>query len=442
MALTRDRRKEILTIALPIVGSMVSQNILNLVDTAMVGSLGNAEVGAVSMASFASFVSQAFITGLSVGVQAMSARRHGEGNYAERAIPLNGGLMLALLIGLPLSILIFWFAPDLFPMITRDPELGAHGGTYLRWRSIAIVSVGMNFAFRGYWNGISQSHIYFRTIVAMHAGNIVLNWALIFGHLGLPEMGVQGAALGTAISTWLGTLYYMLQGLWLARDNGFLQEIPSFRSLWTMLRTAAPAGLQNFFFAAGLLVFAWMVEKMGTAEAAANGVLTNLLLVLILPAIAFGLASGSLVGQALGRKDPDDAEQWAWDVSKLAVAILVVVATVIGIFAPQVIDPFLKDDYAAQLAVWPLRLVCLTIAIDATGLVIQNSLLGAGDSRIVMYVSSGFQWFFLLPLAYLLGPVFELGLFAVWCAFVLTRVLQTGAFVIIWKRGAWKSVEV
>jgi Na+-driven multidrug efflux pump len=209
-----------------------------------------------------------------------------------------------------------------------------------------------------------------------------------------------------------------------------------------MLRTAAPAGLQNFFFAAGLLVFAWMVEKMGTAEAAANGVLTNLLLVLILPAIAFGLASGSLVGQALGRNDPEDAEQWAWDVSKLAVAILVVVATLIGIFAPQVIDPFLKDDYAAQLAVWPLRLVCLTIAIDATGLVIQNSLLGAGDSRIVMYVSSGFQWFVLLPLAYLLGPVFDLGLFAVWCAFVLTRVLQTVAFVAIWKRGGWKSVEV
>lgn len=442
MTLSPDRRKQILAIALPIVGSMVSQNILNLVDTAMVGSLGNAEVAAVSMASFAAFVAQSFITGLSIGVQAMSARRYGEGNIETRAVPLNGGLVLALAIGLPLSILVFWLAPDIFPMLTRDPELGEFGGTYLRWRGIAIVAVGMNFAFRGYWNGVSQSKVYFRTIVLMNVGNIFLNWVLIFGHLGFPELGVKGAALGTAISTWLGTIYYFGQGFWLARANGFLDKIPSLDSLRTMLRTAAPAGLQNLFFAGGLFVFSWMVEKMGTAEAAANGVLINLMLVLILPAMAFGLASGSLVGQSLGRRDLDDAEQWPWDVSKMAAVVLTAVALPIAIFAPQVIDPFLKDPYAAQLAVWPLRLYCATIVVDVLGMVVQNSLLGAGASRVVMFTATGFQWFLFLPLAYIAGPVLGLGLLAVWAAQALQRTLQTIAFVLIWKRGRWKSVEV
>lgn len=442
MTLSPDRRKQILAIALPIVGSMVSQNVLNLVDTAMVGSLGNAEVAAVSMASFAVFVTQSFITGLSIGVQAMSARRHGEGNFATRAVPLNGGLVLALAIGLPLTLLVFWFAPDIFPLLTRDPELGEFGGAYLRWRSIAIVAVGMNFAFRGYWNGVSQSKVYFRTIVVMNVGNIFLNWVLIFGHLGFPELGVTGAALGSAISMWLGTFYYFGQGFWLARKNGFLEKVPSLKSLGTMLRTSAPAGLQNLFFAGGLFVLAWMVEKMGTAEAAANGVLINLMLVLILPAMAFGLASGSLVGQALGRRDSDDAERWAWDVSKLAAVVLVVVALPIAIFAPQVIDPFLKDTYAAQLAVWPLRLYCATVIFDVVGSVLMNSLLGAGASRVVMFTATGFQWLLFLPLAYILGPVLGLGLLAVWVAQALQRVLQTIAFVFIWKRGRWKTVDL
>lgn len=442
MPLTSERRAAILTLALPIVGGMLSQNVLNLVDTAMVGELGNAALGGIGMANFANFVSIAFITGLSAGVQAMVARRHGEQAHDQSAVPLNGGLLLALLIGLPIGVGVSIAAPAIFRLLTQDAEVGRNAAEYLRLRVLFSVFVGANFAFRGYWNGVSRSQVYFRTIVLMHVVNIALNYTLIFGHLGFPALGVRGAALGTGIATGVGFVLYTLQALKLARAGGFLRGLPSRKTLLTMLRIAGPAGLQNLFFAGGMLAFFTIVEKLGQAEAAASNVLVNLLLVLILPGIAFGLASASLVGQALGRKEPDDARRWAWDVVKLAAMIIGVLSIPPVIFPDVFLAPFLKDPETLALARWPLRVLMLGMVIDTTGNVLLNSLLGAGASRVVMIVAVGTQWFIFLPVAWLLGPVLGFGLTAIWVAQSGYRMLQTVIFVIIWQRGRWARIDV
>ena len=109
--LTRDRLRVILGLALPTIGGMTSQNILNLVDMAMVGTLGASALAAVGLASFLNFVSFSAISGLSSAVQAMAARRAGEGHHDQTAVPLNGGLYLCLLIGLPLTAVLHFAAP-------------------------------------------------------------------------------------------------------------------------------------------------------------------------------------------------------------------------------------------------------------------------------------------------------------------------------------------
>jgi len=165
-------------------GGMVSQNVLNLVDTGMVGVLGDAALAAVGVASFANFLAIAFIMGMATGVQAMSARRKGEGRLDETAIPLNGGLLLVAVLALPASALLFWGAPALFPFLNDDPAVIELAVPYWQARLVAMVFVGMNFAFRGYWNAVDLSRLYLRTILLMHAVNIFLNYALIFGHFG------------------------------------------------------------------------------------------------------------------------------------------------------------------------------------------------------------------------------------------------------------------
>lgn len=437
-----ERRQRILHLSMPIIGGMLSQNVLNLVDTAMVGSLGNAALAAVGMGGFLNWMAMAFITGLATGVQAMASRRMGEGRESESAVPLNGGLLLSLMLAAPWTLLLFLFAPTIFGWMNPDPEVIRIGGAYFQARLLGMVAVAMNYSFRGYWNGVGLSKIYMRTLIVMHISNVILSWCLIYGKFGLPAMGATGAGLGTTLSTYIGTVMYIVQAFRLARHNGFLQSIPRGETLVTMLKVSIPAGVQQLFFAGGMTAFFWIVGQVGTQELAASNVLVNLMLVGILPGLAFGLASATLVGQALGRKNLGDANLWAWDVSKIAMISIGLITLPAVLFPDFFLGFFLHDAATLALARWPLRLVALTMTWDTLGSVIMQSLLGAGDSQRVMYVSVGFQWLLYLPLLYA-GTVWGgMTLLMVWGAQVIYRAAQTLIFVMMWQQGKWKKVKV
>ena len=437
-----DRRARIGALALPIIGGMISQNVLNLIDTGMVGSLGDAALAAVGLGSFANFMAISFITGLSAGVQAMASRRHGEGRMGETAIPLNGGLLLAVGLGVPWAFLLWHLAPTLFPYLNSDPAVIAQGVPYLQARLVAVALVGMNFAFRGYWNGVNLSRLYMRTLIVMHVGNIALNWLLIFGNLGFPAMGAEGAGVASALATGLGTLTYFGLGWVHARKAGFLRALPQGETLKTMLRLAVPAGLQQLFFSSGYTALFWVIGQVGTAEVAAANVLLNITLVAILPGLGLGLAAASLVGQSLGAKDPDDAARWAWDVVKLGVLGMGALGLPMVLFPELFLGFFLQDPATLALAATPLRLVGATVAFDAVGLILLNAHLGAGASGTVMKASVGLQWGLGLTAAYVVGPVLGGGLLAIWCTQVGYRALQAGVFSFLWKRGSWRRIEV
>ncbi|MFP6757892.1 MAG: MATE family efflux transporter [Alphaproteobacteria bacterium] len=440
--MTRARLSTILALALPIIGGMSSQTLFNLVDTAMVGRLGTAALAGVGIGGFANFMLVAVVMGLSAGVQAMCARRKGEGRLNETAVPLNGGLVLAFVVGLPLSIVLISVAQGLFLLLNDDPEVAAAGVPYLKWRLIAMVGVGMNFAFRGYWNGISMSTVYLRTLLVMHVVNIPLNYVLIFGAFGFPELGTTGASIGTVIATYVGVVTYFWLGWRRARVNGFLVRLPRRATMLTILRLSVPASIQQFFFAAGFTAMFWIVGLVGTRELAAANVLINVVLVAILPGLAMGLAAASLVGQALGAGDLVAARRWGWDVVKVA-AVIMGALGLPALLAPDLIlGVFLSDAETLALARWPLRMTGATIIVDAVGMVLMNAMLGAGAARTVMIASISIQWILFLPLAYLVGPVLGFGLLGIWTCQIGWRVTQAVVFTGLWRRGKWAEIRV
>jgi MATE family multidrug resistance protein len=206
-----QRYRTILLLALPIIGGQISQNLLNIVDLAMVGQLGSVAVAAVGVASFSNFLAASFVMGLGSGVQALVSRRIGEGKPEAAVRALNGGLFLALAIGLPISIGLFLVSELLMTALTSDAAVAADATSYFSARVLGSFAIGMNFAFRGYWNGVSLSMIYMRTLIIMHLANIALNYLLIFGKFGFPELGVAGAGAGTALSIILGVVLYSFQ---------------------------------------------------------------------------------------------------------------------------------------------------------------------------------------------------------------------------------------
>lgn len=420
----------------------MSQNILNLVDIAMVGRLGDAALAATGIGSFTNYLAISFIIGLSAGVQALAARRLGEERHAETAVPLNGGLILSLIIGIPLCVALIAVTPAAFTFLTPDPDVQELGTPYLQVRIASMVAVGMNFSFRGYWSAIHMTGVYLRTLLIMHAINIFLNWVLIFGNLGAPELGVFGAGLATTISLYIGTALYFFFALRHATDKGFLHRLPSRSTLWQQFRLSLPSSMQQLFFSAGLVTLVWIVGRIGTEEVAAVNVLMTFHITAILPAFGVALAATTLVGNALGRDDVDDAERWGWNCSAITFVYGITLSLLLIPLAGPLLGLFLTNPETRELARLPMILWASVIAFDTAGMVLMNALIGAGDTRRSMWISVIWQWLFFLPLAFITGPLLGWGLLGVW---IVNGVYRTGQAVNCatqWAGRKWTHVKI
>jgi putative MATE family efflux protein len=359
------------------------------------------------------------------------------------AVPLNGGLVMVAGLAVPLSLGLFVATPSLFPLLTGDAEVVGAGVPYLQARLVGMLAIGCNFAFRGYWNGVSMSRLYLRTLVVMHVSNVALSYVLIFGPLGLPEYGATGAGLGTMISTYIGTAYYFLLGRRHASDAGFLSAFPSRKTLAKIMRVSVPSGVQQFFYAFGLTMLFRIVAAIGTSELAAANVILNVSMVAFLPGLGLGLSAASLVGQALGRRDVDDAERWGWDVVKVGSLIMVALSLPMLVLPEQILMAFFPDDpEPVAVAIAPLRIAGASMAIEAIGIILINSITGAGATKLSMTISIGLQWLVFLPAAYLVGPVMGFGLLGVWLANVGFRMLLAAVSAVCWRRRVWAGVAV
>ena len=186
----------------------------------------------------------------------------------------------------------------------------------------------------------------------------------------------------------------------------------------------------------------WIIGRIGTPELAAANVLITVLLFAILPGLALGLACATLVGQAMGRRDPEDAYQWAWDVARIAVVLLAVLGMPMWLVPDLVSSIFIHEDATRELARWPMRIMGLTMPIEAVGFAFMHGLLGAGDARRVMIISIGTQWLLFLPLAFVIGPLLGYGLLGVWLWQGATRMVQSWLFFTKWRGRNWQQIAV
>ncbi|PPE74854.1 MATE family efflux transporter [Solimonas fluminis] len=440
--MARTRSREVLQLALPIIGGMASQNLLNLADTWMVGGLGPDALAATGIANFVNFIAFAFIMGFASAVQAIAARRAGEGSTSELAVPLNGGLLLSLAIGVPMSAILIALTPQILGALTTDPDVVREGTPYLQWRLVAVAAVGMNFAFRGYWSAVKMTRLYLLTLVEMHALNVLFSYSLIYGHFGLPAMGTAGAGLGTTLATLAGTGIYFFLASRHARPHGFLRRRPTPEQFRSLVRLSIPSCIQQLLFSGGFLMLFWIVGKIGTPQLAVANVLINITLTAVLPAMGFGLAAATLCAQALGRGDPDDAQRWAWDTYRVALWVFAALSIPMLLLPGPILSFFLRDPALVELGRLPLQLVGATVALDGLGLIMMQALLGAGAAKLVMKVAVGLQWLLFLPLAWLLGPVLGHGLVALWLAMGGYRLLQALIFTLAWQERSWAAIRV
>lgn len=434
-----QRLTRILSIGIPIIGGMLSQSLINLVDAAMVGRLGETALAGVGVGGYTTFITVSMVMGLSAGVQALVARRHGAGDDNLHD-PLTAGLLLSVLVGIPLSVLFILIAPWLISLFNSDAQVLDIAIPYFEWRTAATVAVAMNFVYRGYWSGIGQARIYLHSLLLMHLVNVAVSYVLIFGIGNWQGYGAVGSGIGTSIALFFGAGLYS----WLTFQRHVRGRFhwPQRHTLVQVIRLALPNSTQQTLFALGVSVLFWIIGQVGTQEQAIGHILISLALLLILPAVGLGIASTSLVGHALGRNDTADAYRWGWEVVRVAMLMMAILGLPLWLFPQTILGIFTPDQHLIELGSWPLRITGLNIVFEVTAMVLTQALLGAGASHQVMRISLTMQWGVLLPLAYLAGPVAGFGLLGIWLLQGLQRITLSLIYALIWRSRHWARIAL
>jgi putative MATE family efflux protein len=350
-------------------------------------------------------------------------------------------LQAALFLGIPLTIISYIFSPQLFALLSSDPGITKVGVPFVKWLYVGVIAVAMHNAFRGYWAGIEEPKVIMSISLFMDCLNIILNYMLIFGHLGAPRLGAVGAAIGTVTSLYTGLLINVVMIQIKCPREGFLKAWPEWPLVWRIQKMSLPLGVQDILSSASFLVLLWMIGKVGTAEVAAANILVRISLITVLLSMSLGIASATLVSKSLGEGNPAGAAQWGWDSGKLGVLGLTLLGLPLVLFPKLVLSLFLADPYTISIAVLPMRMVGATVGMGSLIWIFGYTLYSVGDGNRVVAVSVGLQCF-LLPLVWVVGPLLHHGLLQIWLVYMAYGALATISITALWADGRWKKIEL
>lgn len=440
--LTWNRTKTITALALPVGIALSSTLAMSLVDLAMVRFLGIHAIAAVGLAVFSNTLVLAFIGGTAPAVQGIVARRRGQGSTEPRCLPLNAGLVLALAIGIPLTVLCWFGTPYYFSLISSDPAVTAIGVPFLRALYLSVTAVGLLGAFKGYWYAMEKPRLFMSIVLLLNVLNFIGDYTLIRGRFGAPAFGATGAAIATTTALWFGVvLNFILIGVRYGKD-GFLRARPDRALMTRILKLSIPATMQEFFFSVGYIVFLWMVGRVGTKELAAANVLIRITMVLALMAMSLGAASATLVSKTIGQGDLAGASQWGWDSGKLGVILITLLGLPLLLFPAQCLSLFLSDPSTIAMAIIPMRMVAATTGAGSLIYIFAYTLYSVGDGKRVIMVSFSTQWLVFLPAVWIVGPYLRYGLLQIWVVQMIYGALATILITSIWADGRWKKIRI
>jgi len=426
--LSPSRLKIVALLALPILATMLTQNLMQVVDTLMIGQLGDEALAGVSIAGNQFFTLFSLMLGINAGVQMMVARRVGEGRPQSAPLILNAGLLLGGSLGLVLVGLGYSIIPSVINAVSPEPVVAEQATNYLFTIMPSALFAGLAVAMGGFWIGMSRPAIGFFALFIQLVCNVAFNYVLIFGKLGMPRMEIAGAGLGTTLANVVGVATHLLFAFYFIGGKGFLRRLPDKDQIKTLVTVSVPVSIQQFSFTLGMAIFVFIVGMLGTPQLAAFQVIIVIMMTLFMMAMGLGATATTLVSGALGRKQPANAAQWGWEISTLGAGVLLLIGIVFFVFAEDLLHAFISEPETVAIALVPMR--------------ITMALVGAGAVGPVFVISFTNQWFLRLPLYAIVGIALGYGLVGIFVAMLAMYVLQTLLFIGVWRRGNWREITV
>ncbi len=448
----QSRYRDIVRVCLPLVASMSATTVMEFTDRAFLANYSLAAISAAAPAGITAFLFMAFFGGVGSYAGVFIAQYSGSGAHRQIGRVLWQGIYFTLFSGLIFWLLSLFAARPLFALAGHSPEVQALERTYfdILCRGgilhVAVATLSTFFAGRGMTRPVLLA-----TLLGVIV-NIPLDYALIFGRWGMPEMGIAGAAIAT-VCGWAVSLA-LLAILIFTHDHDhrfavFGNRAFSAELFVRLLRYGIPGSLQFSVDILAFTIFLLLVGRIGDIELAATNIVLSINAVAFMPSMGVSQGISVLVGQALGARQPQQARAAVWSGIHLLMAYIAIIDLLFILFPEAILAPFLaaSGDPATAAAIRAtavpiLRIISAYLFFDALYMVFSGVLKGAGDTRFIM-VCVGFASVFCLIVPVSLGIlVFGMGVIGAWLwvlvfVFVLF-LLSAGRY----RRGLWQRMLV
>lgn len=438
-------RHAIILLAIPMILELCLESIFAVVDMFFVGKLGENAIATVGLTESVITIVYSIAIGLSTAATALVARRIGEKNEDEAAHAGMQALILSLLVTIILSILGVVFAPKILQLMGAKPEVIREGTVFTRIMLGGSIVIILLFLINGIFRGAGNAAIAMKSLWIASLANIILCPSLINGYGPLPELGLKGAAIATTIGRGIGVLYqcyHLMKG-----TSNIHIKARHFKFDWPLMKTlvgvAWPATFQFIIASGSWIVLAALVATTGgTAATAGYQVALRNVVFFILPAWGLSNAAATLVGQNLGAKQPERAEQSVLITAKYNAVFMSGVMLLFLFFAGPIISVFTSDPDVHKTGTLALRIIGTGYIFYGIGMVMVQALNGAGDTKTPTLINLVGFWFFQIPFAFVLAKWLNLGAMGSFISIPVAETLIAIAAWIVFKKGKWKSVVV
>ncbi len=446
-------RKKILILSWPAIIRLFLQSLVGTVDVIMVGKLTGPAIGAVGVSNRIVFIIIGAFTALSVGSTALVAHYIGAKDIKKGNEILWQSILISLIMGIGITVVGFLFSESLLKgmLSLMDDKEGydfiiREGVVYIK-----IVLTSMIFGFpmmiiNAVFQGVGDMKTPLYLMIITNIVNVIFNYLLIFGHWIFPEMGVAGAALGTAISRMVGCLIGV-GILIIGKSNLKLTfKYLSFKLdtviIKAIFKIGIPSSVEQFARQGSQIIITIFVAGLGAHALDANEIVMNINNLAIMPGFGFGVAALTLVGQSLGAGDSDLANRYAKQTALIGILLMLPITISMFIFAEPLVMLFDTSKTVVPLAVTVVRIIIITQPILTLILILAGALRGAGDTMWVMISTIIGNWGARVVLGILFGYYLGIGLTGFYLAIGIDIIVRALLMLYRFKSGKWKNIKV
>jgi len=405
---------------------MIGHTLVSFVDNIMVGQLGTAELAAVSLGNSFLFIAMSLGIGFSTAITPLVAEADGEKNIKKGKLIFNHGLFLCTVLGIALFLMILGIKP-LMHYMDQPEEVVKYAMPYLDLVAFSLIPLIMFQAFKQFADGMSQTKYAMWATILANILNVVLNYLLIFGKFGFPELGIIGAAIGTLISR---VVMLIFMWLLLRSKDKFKPYLERFsfnnikkRTLKKIIDLGFPSALQMLFEVAVFTAAIWLSGVLGKNPQAANQIALNLSSMTFMVAMGLGVAAMIRVGNQKGLKNFTELRRIAISIFFLTILLDIVFALIFMIFNEDLPKMYVDqhdvvnqlDNFEVITIAAKLLLVAAVFQIsDGLQVVVLGALRGLQDVKIPTFITFIAYWIIGFPICYYLGKEEVYGSVGIW----------------------------